>query len=311
MQPIFLFSLPRAGSTLLQRILGAHAEIATASEPWLLLPLMYTLRPEGVRAEYDHRLAAMGIQDLYTLFPQGRADYLAELRELALRLYAKAAGRPCRYFLDKTPRYHFIAAEIMGAFPEAKCVFLWRHPLAMLGSFVEYFGRGKWNLYGYRRDLYDGLENLLAAYAQHRERVHALRYEDLTANRDATLEKLFAYLELPFDAQVSQSFSQVRLQGRLGDQAGSQRYSTLSEEPLDKWKKSLRNPLRKRWAKRYVQWIGDERLRLMGYSLETLLAELAATPVSASLLLSDMARMSYGLMCYRDRPSTTQQEVHR
>ena len=37
MRPLFL-SLPRSGSTLLQRILGSHDAVATSPEPWLLLP---------------------------------------------------------------------------------------------------------------------------------------------------------------------------------------------------------------------------------------------------------------------------------
>ena len=300
MRPLFLFSLPRAGSTLLQRVLGTHAEIATASEPWLLLPLLYTLRSQGARAEYGHRLAVIGIEDFYGLFPQGKADYEAEIRALALRLYAKAARREARYFLDKTPRYHLVAGEIVALFPEAKFIFLWRHPLAMLGSYVDFFGQGKWNLYGYRIDLFRGLENLLAAYGQAVGRVanppHALRYEDLITDREATLRKLFAYLELPFDARVGETFSQVQLQGRLGDYTGSRSYSTISAEPLDKWKKTLRTPLRKRWARRYLQWIGDERLAIMGYRLEPLLAELDAVPASPQRLLSDAVRMAYGAL---------------
>jgi hypothetical protein len=94
--------------------------------------------------------------------------------------------------------------------------------------------------------------------------------------------------------QVGETFSQVKLEGRLGDYAGSKTYATISSEPLDKWKRTLRNPLRKRWARRYLQWIGSERLKIMGYNLETLLAELDAVPVSVQHLLSDAVRMSYG-----------------
>ena len=48
--PIFIFSLPRAGSTLLQRVLMGHPEIASIAEPWLLLPLMYVQKEHGVLA---------------------------------------------------------------------------------------------------------------------------------------------------------------------------------------------------------------------------------------------------------------------
>jgi len=296
MQPIFLFSLPRAGSTLLQRILGAHTDIETASEPWLLLPLLYTLRSQGVRAEYGHRLAVTAIEDLCSLFPQGKADYAAEIRELALRLYAKAARRETRYFLDKTPRYHLVASDIISLFPEAKYVFLWRNPLAMAGSYVDFFGQGRWNLYGYRIDLFRGLENLLNAYGQAKEKAHALRYEDLITDRAAALQKLFAYLDLQCDEHVAEAFSQVQLKGRMGDSAGSRTYGAISAEPLGKWRKTLRNPLRKCWARRYLRWIGDERLKIMGYRLEALLAELDAVPVSSEKLLSDAVRMTYGAL---------------
>ena len=63
MQPIFLFSLPRSGSTLAQRIIASHAEIATTAEPWLLLPCLYALRHGGVYAEYSQATAVKAIRD--------------------------------------------------------------------------------------------------------------------------------------------------------------------------------------------------------------------------------------------------------
>lgn len=35
---LFLFSLPRSGSTLRQRVIATYPEVATSSELWLLLP---------------------------------------------------------------------------------------------------------------------------------------------------------------------------------------------------------------------------------------------------------------------------------
>ncbi|MFW6066259.1 MAG: sulfotransferase, partial [Planctomycetota bacterium] len=39
--PLILFSLPRSGSTLLQRMLSLHGRIASTAEPWLLIPQLY------------------------------------------------------------------------------------------------------------------------------------------------------------------------------------------------------------------------------------------------------------------------------
>ncbi|MGH3139020.1 MAG: sulfotransferase, partial [Gaiellales bacterium] len=86
-RPVFVFSLPRSGSTLLQRMVATHPEIATASEPWILLPQLYALRETGIVAEYGHRTAARAIADFGDSLPGGRDDYLDEVRRSALALY--------------------------------------------------------------------------------------------------------------------------------------------------------------------------------------------------------------------------------
>jgi len=48
---IFILSLPRSGSTLLQRILGGHSQVHTVAEPWLMLNPLYALRETGIEAE--------------------------------------------------------------------------------------------------------------------------------------------------------------------------------------------------------------------------------------------------------------------
>jgi hypothetical protein len=49
--PIFIFSVSRSGSTLVQRVIAAHNGVATVSEPWILLPYLYTSRSRGVTTE--------------------------------------------------------------------------------------------------------------------------------------------------------------------------------------------------------------------------------------------------------------------
>src|SRR5438270_5037071 len=100
--PLFIFCLPRSGSTLLQRVLAAHPEIATASEPWILLPQLYAFRGHGVRAEYAHGTMAAALRDFRDHLPQGQDDYRRELRRFVLNLYTLASESGARYFLDKT-----------------------------------------------------------------------------------------------------------------------------------------------------------------------------------------------------------------
>ena len=158
LQPIFLFSISRSGSTLIQRIIAAHDGVATTSEPWLLLPYAYTLRPQGVDAEYVHPLMVAAIEDFCKELPRGEEDYLAELRRFSLDLYEKAAGEGATHFLDKSPPYCLVAEEIMRLFPEAKFVFLWRNTLSVLASMIETWGPWRPTFMG--SDLFVGLPRL-------------------------------------------------------------------------------------------------------------------------------------------------------
>jgi hypothetical protein len=294
--PLFLLSLPRSGSTLAQRILAAHEAIATASEPWVLLPYLYTLRERGVYAEYNHRVLVRAVEDFCDVLPHGREDYVGEIRELALRLYRKASPAGTRYFLDKTPRYHLVSDEIIAAFPEGRYLLLWRNPLAVVASLIETWSAGKWNLYRFKVDLFDGIENLFRTYEDHEDRVHAVRYEALITRPQEIWGGVFRYLGLPFDGSVLSRFGDVELAGRWGDHSGAERYAGMSREPLEGWKRVLNNPVRKAWCRRYLRWIGRERLAVMGYDLDALTAELDAVPMSYRRVGSDLGRGCWGLL---------------
>ena len=291
--PLFVLSLPRSGSTLLQRMLAVHAEISTTPETWLLLPQVYALRERGAFAEYGQTPSSRAIREFAHRLPNGPQDYDEELRRFILALYAKASTGGGAYFLDKTPRYHYVAEDLFRIFPDAKFIFLWRNPLAVVASITETWGHGRWNVGRWRNDLYDGIANLTAAYGAHREHAHALRYEDLVADPSAALERVFEHLELPFDDAVLTGFRSVDLRARMGDPTGSRRYDAISTESVDRWEGTLRTPVRKAWCRSYLRWIGEERLALMGYRLEELLAQLDAVPPSAGRLGSDLARASY------------------
>ena len=61
-EPLFLFSLPRAGSTLTQRLLAAHPAICSAAEPWILLPLFHALDKASF-AEYNATAARLSCHE--------------------------------------------------------------------------------------------------------------------------------------------------------------------------------------------------------------------------------------------------------
>ena len=289
LQPIFLFSISRTGSTLIQRIIAAHKGVATTSEPWLLLPYAYSLRPRGVDAEYVHPLMVAAIEDFCEELPAGEDDYLAGLRRLSLDLYEKAAGDEATHFLDKSPPYCLVAEEIMRLFPEAKFVFLWRNPLSVLASMIETWG--PWRPTFMSSDLFVGLPRLVAAYEANRERSYGTRFEDLVGGGEVAWRELMDYLEIEFDPAALENFAAVELNGRMGDPTGRRRYSKLSSEPEEKWKATLSNPIRKEWCRRYLRFLGTGRLATMGYDRDELERELNSQPIGMASFLPDLSQL--------------------
>ncbi len=297
-QPIFLFSVSRSGSTLVQRVVAAHEGVATVSEPWLLLPYAYALRREGIQAEYFHPLMVTAISDFCQQLPGGIDDYRLESREFAMRLYEKATATDggARYFLDKSPAYYLVAEEIMRLFPGGKFVFLWRNPLSIMASIIETFNGGRWHPTACRGDLSIGLPRLTAAYRANAARAHAVRFEDLLGGDELPWRRLTDYLDIEFDARTLERFSEVKLGGSMGDPTGVAQYAALSTEPVHKWKATLANPLRKAWCRRYLRFIGEDRLGMMGYDSRQLLRELDALPTTAASLAPDLRQLALDVL---------------
>jgi hypothetical protein len=279
--PIVLLSLPRSGSTLVQRILGTYDEVATASEPWLLLPLLLPLRDDiPAPGGWQPRIHT-ALSDFSQTLPDGLASYEQSVGDAARALYEQAAGG-CPYYLDKTPPYFLVIDEIARTLPEARLVILWRNPLAVLASVVETFCAGRWRPQDYPTSLFGGLARLVDGSRRHAGRVLTVRYEDLVGGDDAEWRRLTEFIGLEFDPASLERFSDVRLNGAMGDAVGTKAYSRLEAEPTGKWRKTISNPVRRLWAQRYLEWIGGERLAAMGYDKELLLADLAATEMSLS-----------------------------
>ena len=296
-KPIFIFSLPRSGSTLLQRALATYDEISTAAEPWLLLPFLYALKKEGTYAEYSHTSAYVGLHDFCKELPDGEQDYLAAIRTAMLELYATAATADSAYFLDKTPRYALISENILSMFSsEGKSIFLWRNPLAIIASMIESFNDGKWYIFHSKIDLYDGMECLIQAYEKNSSSVLAISYESLVNEPISTLLEITKYLNIEYKESSVNLFSDVKFQGCMGDPVGVKEYGQISSDSLDKWKSTLASPIRKVWCRRYLYWLGKDRLEVMGYDLDELLNEVKEIPSQWSKVIPDAFRSFFGVL---------------
>jgi hypothetical protein len=298
-RPLFLLSLPRSGSTLVQRVLASRPEISTTPEPWLLLPLLYARRERGTFSEYGEVPAARAISEFVQRLPGAEEDFRRELHDFVVCLYGLASHDGTTYFLDKTPRYHFVVDDLFELFPDGKFVFLWRNPLSIVSSIVETWAGGRWSLGRWREDLFGGLARLVDSAERHPE-AFATRFETLLTETPGSWAGLLEYLDLPAGS-VDLDVVPPGQRGRMGDQVGVRRYAGMSTEPLDKWKTTLAHPLRVRWAKHYLMWVGEHRLGVMGYDLDSLLRSLDALPRTHATTVSDAVRLTYGSVTSRRR----------
>ena len=112
--PIFLFGLPRAGSTLLERMLGAHSAITAAGE----------LQDFGIAVMAQASAAGAAGEDLI----QRSADLDPRRLGEAYIASTSARARKSGLFVDKLPGNFLYAGLIAAALPDAPMIHIHREP---------------------------------------------------------------------------------------------------------------------------------------------------------------------------------------
>jgi hypothetical protein len=187
--PVFIFSAPRSGSTLLRVILGSHSEFYAPPE----LPLKHLT----VRAETTWIQASLVGLELTS----DELDYMLWDRVIADAL--QRSGKP--RIVVKTPSNILIWERIAACWPDAQFVFLLRHPAAAVASLQSSFDPA------WRPDESGTLDESVArglrymtVLEQARGALPGLtvRYEDLTAEPGKTVSQLCEFLGVPFQPSM-------------------------------------------------------------------------------------------------------------
>ena len=265
-RPVFLLSLPRAGSTLLQRLLLASGRCATLGEPSLLLRFLGEGPVMSRKATYWESLIETSTADIRAEWPGFDDSYRQGVRELMGRIYDGLAGGK-EWFIDKTPRYSLIAEEIRSTFPDAKFIVLWRHPLAVAVSVSKTFRKGRWCPDEFGIDLHEGLDRLHAFCRAHPDDVCEVRYEDLVTETARELGRIGDYLGWDGLAEVAEGELVESAGGTLGDPTGVLKYRKVSAASREAWTGEFDNWYRRAWARRYVSGERVGWLKDLGYEL--------------------------------------------
>ena len=270
---VFLISQPRAGSTLLQRILGAHPEIHTVSEPWLMLHPFYCLECQGFRAEYNEVVARSAVQNFLGTLPNREDEYFEGVRRMYTYLYERSLSTADkRYFLDKTPRYYFVIPQLYRTFPKAHFLILYRNPLAVLCSIISAWAKENWfALFEYKHDLIRAPGLLNAGIQFLGERATVVHYEELVGNPEGVIRDICNTIGLKFDPQLIAYGHQNLPHWLHGDKETVYQEIEPVPEKAAKWQKQLHDSQMWRLTKDYLEMLGEKTVTQMGYPYQELL----------------------------------------
>lgn len=294
MTPIFIFSLPRSGSTLLQKIIASSGEVSTASEPWVLLPVLYAQKECGTVAEYSHEHSRLALTAVKEAMQEKGVNYDDLVRAYAESLYTALSSESSRYFLDKTPRYYLVIDEILRTFPNAKFIFLFRNPLSQLSSHLHIHKGRVRTMYFNAIDIIYGHKLLADGYRGAQNCALKLTYSQLVSDTKTVIEELNDFLGLDIQPAASANLQAVNLRGRMGDpELMANASKGVNDQSLVKWKADVNSMHRKMLVERYLRNIDESYFEYLGQRREDLLRELASIRVRRFANLRDCYDMTY------------------
>lgn len=181
--PIFIVGLPRSGTTLAASRLARHGEVRDRGEPNLLHVIAERLQAVGARDDPDalHEAAAL------------------------YRAHVVQDDPPVRWYIDKDPNNFRYLDLIAAMFPQARIIHCRRGRAdTALSIWFQGFARSH---YGFANDLadiadfFEGHDRLMRHWRECSPLpIHALDYEALVDDPDATLEALRRFVGLPAPA---------------------------------------------------------------------------------------------------------------
>jgi tetratricopeptide (TPR) repeat protein len=192
--PIFIVGLPRSGSTLVEQILSSHSQVEGTMELPDMMAIASRLQSRVDEGEFPD-FASM----VRALTPADRLRLGEEYLE-GTQVHRRT-GKP--FFIDKMPNNWQHVGLTGLILPNAKIIDARRHPMACgFSGWKQHFARGQ----AFTYDLTDigryycDYVSLMAGYdAAVPGHIHRVIYEEMVADTRGCVDRLLAYLRLPFE----------------------------------------------------------------------------------------------------------------
>lgn len=193
-EPIFILGLPRTGSTLVERILSQHSDVFAAGElNDFALQMMEQVKREKPESP-KHKLALIAATRNLD-FQQLGQNYIQATRP--------ETGQT-KHFIDKLPLNSLYVGLIKAALPNAKIIYVKRHPLdTCFAMYKQLFTNG----YPFSYDLNELAEYYLAHHQmmQHWQQlygdaIYTIEYENVVSHLEQEVKSLLTYCGLDWQS---------------------------------------------------------------------------------------------------------------
>jgi tetratricopeptide (TPR) repeat protein len=240
--PIFIFGLHRAGSTLVEQILSSHPEIEGTAELTVMTAITSRLR----------RFSGRSLGELLSaLTPEQAAEIGEEYLERSRSF--RQTERP--YFIDKLPGNWLNAPLIRLALPNAKLIDARRYPMACgFSNFKQNYANGVAFSYSQRaigEFYYDYWRFMRHFDGVQPGAVHRILNERLIEDPEGEVRRLLDFVGVPFAESCLEFHTNTRA---VRTPSAEQVRRPINREGVDYWR-------------HYEPWLGEMK-KALGPALE-------------------------------------------
>ena len=240
-QPVFVFLMPRSGTTLIEQMVASHSRAGGAGESPEIPRIAAKLVPEKKRLGSLRQLRDAFTPEAQKEYAEGYLDLLERGREGMDRI------------VDKMPGNFMYLGLIDALFPNATIIHAVRHPLDIcMSCYVQQFKFLEWSTqFSTIAEMYELYQDMMAYWRKvlPQGRIVDVHYEQLTVAPEREGARMLDACGLDWDDNVLRFYEQEH---------------AVKTASLSQVRQPIYRSSQQRWA-RYAPYIGELATRLAPY----------------------------------------------